>query len=256
MALKIVLEILSPLPLTSREEGRIVFDLWQKLLPGLLPDKFGNWEPINRSFSPQNIEAALDAWRWPFLAVRKRPSVDAGVWMRKGANQRLHATWIFRVDEEGASQAELLGFLQAASTTLKADFSCLHLLTPPELERGRASKVVSAVNRQATKFSFLIGSKDLQVRIPDLFWATVLGAPYVRMFGWDCLLSAPLYNAQALSSESVLLQMTERLSDVDLRPAVLDEVRARVKAHLGEDAFFYIENGTSNGYRVPQFTFV
>lgn len=50
MALKIALELLSPLPLASRQDGKAIFDLWQTYLPGLLPDKFGNWEPVDRPF--------------------------------------------------------------------------------------------------------------------------------------------------------------------------------------------------------------
>lgn len=255
MALKIALQILSPLPLTSHEEGRLVFELWQTYLPRLLPDKFGNWEPIDHPFSLQKIDAALNAWQWPFLAVRKNPPVDASIWMRKGAHQRLHATWIFRLDNAAASEEELLNFLRAASVALKADFSCLHLLTPTELERGRASKVVSTLNKEATKFSFLIGTKDLQDRIPDLFWATVLGAPYIKMFGRDRLLSVPAYSARALSDETVLLQMTEKLSDVAERPSVFDDARQKVKLHLGEDAFFYPRGPALGSYRTPEFSF-
>lgn len=256
MALKLALEILSPLPLTSREDGRMMFDLWQQYLPGLLPDRFGNWEPIDRPFDSKNIESALDSWRWPFLALKRKPVVYSSIWMRKGVEQRLHATWKFELNATAVTQDDLVAFLKAASVALKADFSCLQLLTPSELERGRASEVVTALNKQATKFTFSIPSKKLQERIPDLFWATVFGAPYLTMFGRDRLLTAPSYRAESLSNEAVYLQMTQSLFGHEFDSLVLDAARSRVKAHLGADAFFQSERDRSIGYRAPQFSFL
>jgi hypothetical protein len=254
--LRISLKILSPLPLTKGEDGKMIFDLWRKYLPDLLPDKFGNWEPIDRPFDPQHIETALDAWRWPFLAVKKQPSVDVSVWMRKGAKQRLHSAWDFQMDTHAASQIELITFLKEASIALNADFGYIHLTTPSELERGRMNKTAHLVDKRTMRFFFSVYSKDLQERIPDLLWATVFGAPYCEMFGRKCLLSAPAYIAQPLSDEMVLLQITEKLSDVEQRADAFNKIRSQVKAHLGEEAFFRPEHIATNGYRVPQFNFV
>lgn len=256
MALKIALEILSPLPLNKPADGKVVFDIWQKYLPRLLPDKFGNWEPIDRPFDPQHIEIVLRYWKWPFFAVKRVPAVHASIFMRKGVQQRLHSTWILRADADAANQAELIEFLKAASVALRADFGCLHLLTSFELERGRASKVVSALDKKGTKLRFMVASKDLQERIPDLFWATVLGSPYVDLLGRDRLLSAPAYLAESLRSATVLLQMTERLSDVGERTDVFNDARSRVRAHLGEDVFYQPREIDANCYRAPQFRFL
>src|ERR1700739_4220560 len=92
------LEILSPLLLASREDGRDILELWKTHIPELLPDYYGRWEPIDRPFDRQNIEAALDQWKWGFLPIKKHPRVDAQVWMRKNAQQQLHATLIFNVE--------------------------------------------------------------------------------------------------------------------------------------------------------------
>jgi hypothetical protein len=47
MAVTTVLQILTPLALTQREDGRLVLELWEKYLPNLLPDRYGNWEPVD-----------------------------------------------------------------------------------------------------------------------------------------------------------------------------------------------------------------
>jgi hypothetical protein len=253
MALRTVLGILSPLPLTKREDGKLLLEMWRKYLPMLLPDKFGNWEPIDRPFDARNVEAALDAWKWPFLAVKNNPSVRANVWMRKDANQHLHSSWTFDLDPTAASQEDLLAFLKEACLAVKADFAYLHLLTRLELEQGRQSRMVHALDRKASKFHFAIYSKDLQQRIPDLLWATVLGSPYSEMFGRDRLSPTPAYISEPLSNEMVLLQMTPRLSDIEDRSDLFSESRGSVKAHLGQEAFF--QPSHTGTYLTPNFKF-
>jgi hypothetical protein len=251
----VILEILSPMSLKSREDGRVILDLWRMYLPELLPDFYGNWEPVDRPFNRQAIDVALDQWKWPFLATRKSPSVDAAIWMRKGERQQLHSTVIFRMQPGAATQAQLLDFLRAASSALRADFGCLHLLTSAESERGRANHTVSALDRQGTKFNFFIASKDLQKRLPDLYWATVMGAPYLDMFGRDCLLSSPTHSIEAISNQSVLLQLTGALTDVENTQTSFAEARKCVMAHLDPDAFFQPEMRPSHRYRAPRFCF-
>ena len=169
----VVLEILSPLPLTNREDGRDILKLWQTHLPELLPDYYGNWEPIDRPFDRQNIEAVLDQWKWPFLSIKKRPHVDVDIWMRKGPQQQLHATLKLSTEPTVAIYSRLLEFLKAASMRLRADFACLHLMTQAEFQRGRSNKTVSATDKQGKNLFFSLYSIDLKQRIPDLYWATV-----------------------------------------------------------------------------------
>ncbi len=206
-------------------------------------------------FDRQKIDALLDHWKWPFLAIKRSPAVDASIWMRKGAHQRLHATLMFSMELKAASQSKLLGFLEATSIRLQADFACLHLLTQSELERGRCNNTVRAMDKQGKQVAFFLTSRDLQLRVPELYWATVLGAPYLKLFGEERILSAPAYCTKALPSDAVLLQMTKDLTDLEERPTVFDAVRSRVKTWLGADAFFEVRNEGSSGYRVPDFKF-
>lgn len=254
-ALSVILEILSPMSLRSREEGRIVLDLWRTHLPDLLPDKYGRWEPIDRPFDRCNFEDVLNDWQWPFLSVRKKPAVDASIWIRKGAKQQLHSTLIFRLEPGAATDAKLLDFVKATSVEIKVDFACLHVLTVSEIERGRKYRTVTPLDRPAAKFSFLLASKDLPQRIPDLYWTTVFGVPYVEMFGEEKLLSAPVRLSERLSNGSVLLQLSEDLGDVEQRSDEIERIRSTVKAHLGLDAFSQPGLEASHSYRVPQFSF-
>jgi len=256
VAPKVVLEILSPLPLASREDGQIILEQWKADLPDLLPNLIGNWEPIDRRFDANNFNAALNIWKWPFLAVRDRPRVNCSIWMRKASHQQLHSTLVWDMEQHAASQDSLLTFLKSTSAAVKADFALLHLLTDAEIEYGRHNRTITALDKKATQFNFFLASKDLKRRIPGLFWATAFGAPYVEMFGRDRLVSAPAYQVQVISNEVILLQMTKDLADVDRRSDVFNETRSQVKQHLTEDAFFRAENEVIDHYRVPKFAFV
>ena len=210
---KIYVEILTPHPLTSPEEGERVLRLWHSYLPSCLPEKVGNWEPVDQAFDLDERDAILRLWRWPFLAVKSKPRMDAEVFMRKGELLQ-HATWKLCFDYGDVDVRELTRFLQVASKMLEGDFGCLTLLTHAEIEAGRKNGAVSALDRRATRFNFLISSRDIRKCIPDVYWMPVFGAPYVKMFGRDRLLSAPVHKAETLGEAAISLQLTPSLGDV------------------------------------------
>jgi hypothetical protein len=158
-------------------------------------------------------------------------------------------------DYGAVADGELVEFLTVASRSLEADFACLHLLTPNEIQRGRERNFVSALDKRATKFDFGVYTQDLKKRLPDLFWLTVFGAPYVRLFGREKLLSAPASKVESVSDDIVLLQLSDSLTDVEQLPRELEDVRLRVKSHLGHNAFFEPGLPTDHNYRAPQFIF-
>jgi hypothetical protein len=246
---KIYVEILSPLPLTTREEGERVLHLWETLLPNYLPDKIGNWEPIDNEFNISNRNTFLNFWQWGFFAVKKNPRMEASIWMRKAGTHQ-HAIWVLCFDYGGTDIGEIVRFVKAASQELEADFGCLTLLTESEIEIGMKNGTVMNLDKKATRFSFFIASQDIQKAIPDLYWMTVFGAPYVKMFG-EKLLSAPTHKTEVLNNTMVSLQLTSNLDDVKNNVATFAESKRRVKLFLGEKAFFNTEQ--DNETQVPHF---
>ena len=97
---------------------------------------------------------------------------------------------------------------------------------------------MSALNKQATRFDFLITSQNIQRCVPDVYWMTVFGAPYVKMFGREKLLTAPVHKAEALDEKTVAVQLTPRLEDLRSDPAAFAETKRRLKTFLGDTAFF------------------
>jgi hypothetical protein len=152
-------------------------------------------------------------------------------------------------------QNALSTFLRTAAVALKADFACLHLLTASEIERGRANRSVTALHKKATRFNFFLASKDLKRRIPDIYWTTVFGQPYLELFGKERLLSTPAYRVDVLSERMVLLQISKELSEVGDHTGTFSRARERAILHLGEKAFFRSAAEAVGDYRAPNFAF-
>jgi hypothetical protein len=251
---KVDIQILSPGKLSSRKEGQLIFDLWKNYLPAVLPEKYGNWEPLKAVFDPNRIEPALNAWQWPFLAKRKIPRMDSSIWMRFGPKLE-HASWCISIDKRAIDENGLLRFLRAASVALKADFACITILTPNEISRGREQKTVLALDKAATRFAFSIASRDLQRRVPDLYWATILGAPYLELLGKERMLVTPIHNVEVVSGDTVLFQLTDSLAAFEYSPERVEDDRKKAKVHLGASAFFEKTLEASGQYATPKFTF-
>lgn len=261
---KIVFKLLTARSLGSHKDGHLILNLWKKHLPGLLPDRIGNYEPIREKFDPDNLEAALALWQDPFLAVKKKPKMYSSVWMRMGPWPP-RASWLIKADCNSVNQEALCNLLREAPNALEADFACAHFMNAPEIERGLVNGTVSFVSkrgeeafkleRRVLEFAFLLSSQELERCIPELYWATVFGPPYVEMFGRERLLSAPAYKVEALGPDRVLVQLSERLDDLEKRWDEVEKVRIAVKNHLGADAFFQPDADSSFRYRVPEFKF-
>ncbi|WP_046213996.1 hypothetical protein [Paenibacillus wulumuqiensis] len=93
---------------------------------------------------------------------------------------------------------------------------------------------------------------DLQVRLPELEWITLLGKNYIDLFGREKLLSTPCYKIHEFNKNIIGIQLTESIDDMPSQ-----EIMSAVKRHLGVQAF--VEAGR-NIYRhkpglVPQFDF-
>ncbi len=249
---KIYLEVLTPLPLTSRDEGDVVLRLWESHLPSSMPERVGNWEPVDQPCDFANRDAILRLWRWPFFVVRRSPPrMEAQVFMRKGVVPQ-HATWILDFDRDNKLTPELIQFLREAARLLEADFACLTMLTEAEIEAGRKSGIVSAIDRKATRFSFYIAPQDIEKCLPDVYWLTVFGAPYVRMFGRDKLLRAPAHRVEAIGENSICLQLTPSLEDLRSDPSAFAESKRRLKGFLDETAF-YDPGRSSDDCKHPEF---
>jgi len=246
----VCLYIFTPQLLNTEADCERVFGLWKAHLPDCLPDKFDFVEPVRMPFNKDNWGYLLKGWKvgTAFMAKRKNPKISISINSEKG-KRPIHSYWAIKFQSGEVSIESLLNFLRHASEDLEAHFSCLALMAPAEVAFARINGTISNLDRARAKFGLFLYSRKLQQLIPDIYWLTVFGAPYVKMFGRERLLSTPVFKAEA-QGEQVVLQLTPSIEDVRNATAY-EEVKKRVKAHLGEDAFFMPGKPEDFPYRHP-----
>jgi hypothetical protein len=100
----------------------------------------------------------------------------------------------------------------------------------------------------------VVPTVQLELCLPDLFWANVLGPPYTQMFGADRLATAPAHLVEEIAPGTFYLQLSERIEDIHEHPDQLDRARVEVKEHLGVNAFWHPEAGLDFAYyQAPRF---
>jgi len=239
----IVLSILSSHPLDRKEDGRAIIGSLHEHL-GIWPALYGNWEPLNRRFDSSRSDVALYCWKFPsFLWSNGERGVGGSV----GIGARSHIT--LRAVPGEFHQDELESLLVDWSRIADADFAYLHRLTDAEVSRGLASRTVNLVDRIARSYILFVTVHDLRRYIPDLYWATVFGRPYVGMFGRERLESLP--GVERVHADQFLVRLTPRLDDLVDEPRRIEERREQIRRHLGEDAFFDPFLGREHDYRTP-----
>lgn len=253
-------------------------------LPELMPDVWDITEPFKRPFSVANIREKVTDWRDSHLEYyarkdeilanarpkqtfdftfpeRKLTSILDFYWKKKakpkawgnfsamqwlGAGRPKHATASIYVDVNRQLEPAIIAYLKQASQKFNGHYGYYDCIVPEYRE-------ISIVN--GTHGDIFVTSLELQKKLPDIFWSQVFGAPYVRLFGLEKLLSTPAFKVEQLGPEMVYIQLSESLFDMSEQYAEVDAVRQRVKAHLDDNIFFKPENTENHVYKTPDFQF-
>jgi hypothetical protein len=258
MADNLFLQTFSRRRIWSVAEGRVIFQSWMDLVPQLTPELCGPTEPVRQPFTLDTLLANWSSWSSMFIALRRRPTmlmmVDTDALDR-------HSSLKVSMDEQvlagGISIEALTQFLKTIVGILGVDFALLHLLTEHEIPDGLASDAVAPFGRPGKpSYSVSVNTHVLRRYIPQLYWATVLGAPYVRLFGRATLLSAPTYLVEELPDGAIYLQLSESPLDLQPRRAEVDAALRAVQAHLNHNAFFnralHPAEQDFTGYSIPE----
>jgi hypothetical protein len=246
-------EILSPLPLNREEDARRLIGLWAEIAPNILPDRAGTHEPLKQSFSITDLEGLLEGWEYQVLFKRvSKPKLHSSVFVQYGPHRR-HSSWTISIDDpQNLNLASVLKLLDRASTEFSADFAFIHKPTKCDIEIGLASSSISYVSTAKRSISLFVTTHLLRKYIPDVYWVTVFGKPYVDLFSRERLLSAPAYRVRELENGSVLIQLTEFPGESGDGPNSYQTRKALVKDHLNSDAFFDLRKGVDHKYCVPE----
>ncbi|WP_147284562.1 GIY-YIG nuclease family protein [Pandoraea pulmonicola] len=234
-------------------------------LPEITPEKWGWWEPLDCDFDRNNLRDLIpgsgisETVYWQRKKLPKSEGSFAVRWRSKSpAVSDTHARIGFTVELKQIEQASLVSYIKNASTVFSADIAFFDVLTPEYTEFSVESGSAPYGDR------LMVVTHLLRHWLPDIFWATVLGPPYVRIFGKDRLLSAPAYAVEDLGPETVYVQLTKNLADAYERGSELQLARNSFKEHLRSNAFFVEGKGydrlqkgaVGDVFEVPKFDLV
>lgn len=233
------IEILSRRETWSVDDGRAIFQSWLDLVPLLTPERCGPTEPVRYPFTLDTVLANWSSWSSFLLALRKKPSLWMMIFL--GLNNK-HSSLSINLDARMLARhvrtGALTEFLKSMAAGLAVDFGYVHLLTEGDVPRGLASEAVRRASPDRLHYDLFVTTHLLRRYLPQVFWATVLGDPYVRLFGRSTLLSAPAYQVEELPDGAVYIQLSESPLDLRSRFAEVDAVRCAVETHLNHNAFF------------------
>jgi hypothetical protein len=200
------------------------------------------------------LDEAIRTWEDSFLAKRiAPPKLEAGISMQYGPH-RMHSTWT--IDLENLKDFEQPAFcklLECSATAFSSDFGFIHTITETEISRGRANGSISYLDMAKTEKMLFLATHLLNKCLPDIYWTTVFGKPYVELFSRERLLSCPAYRVKELDNGSIVVQLTPELKDIAAEEAAFERARQDARNHLNSDAFFDPAKGLDYRYRVAEF---
>ena len=150
-------------------------------------------------------------------------------------------------------QPSFCQLLECAAASFSADLGFIHKITDTEIPKGRANDSIEFLDAAHTEKHLFVVTHCLNKFLPDIYWTTVFGRPYVQLFSRERLLSCPAYRVKELDNGSIIVQLTPELKDITAEEAAFERVRQEARNHLNNDAFFDLAKGLDYPYRVPEF---
>jgi len=219
----------------------------------IVPQKCGVYGMMNVPFDPRKIDhyAELISSGAEFHWRRKKPKAEGTI---KPGRPHHHAQLDVQVSDSSLTPSLVPYLLQEASE-LEADIAEIDPFWVGQDGSSNAfyeCKTPTMSEQEFDNKGCSYCSRMLWYSLPQLQWGTLFGAPYVRLFGRDNLLSAPAAVVQQLGPEMIYLQLTPQITDVTDDLPMYFSLRRRVKEHIGADCFFHPHQGRGP-YRAPRF---
>jgi hypothetical protein len=197
-----------------------------------IPQKIDVYEPLKVKYDPDNLGNAIKLWLNEKNA--KRCVDDFGeaagqVLMAKKRGHKVEYMMTWHKGKEPQFNAFSVGVdIQYFTSDERLEYfldMCKQLIRILNPVHGKLCNC---------KYSDWGEPINLQVRLPDVLWVTLLGKPYIQMFGREKILSTPCYRVEELGEDLIWLQATKSVFE-----PVPQEVKNAIKEHLCKDAFVW-----------------
>ncbi|PNK59551.1 hypothetical protein [Psychrobacter sp. FDAARGOS_221] len=215
-----------------------------KMLPSMTPTRWNMIEPINRPFGEdtdweEEMRLLFDPILWSsFYWKRNKKTKSSGEFSSAINLERylpIHSQESIDSELGQTNMDELISYVKTSSVQFKADIAYIDVMHDAYRD-AVLEELKHYQNSYAVSISLL--TQNLRHWLDDIYWGTVFGDAYVRLFGMDKILSAPVYKAEQLSDDTVYLQLTENITDSYEKFEEFQQKRQAVKNHLDPMAFY------------------
>jgi hypothetical protein len=249
----LLVQVSTQLSLTEPRQGESLLDVWERTMPNLLPELIGSEEPPSLPF---NRDFFLGIW--PQLSLfgrRLKPYVLLSMFKRPAwVKGWRHADFFLHVKYDEISFERLIRFVEQVAIALEADLATINVITNRQLDYYRSRSVTAdpILPDPILRNAFVYRAETLLDCIPDMYWLTIFGKPYLEMFGREKLLAAPQCSSRPIGEDHVALQLTNSLEEVWANELGYEEKKSALKRYLNERAFLSPEIERSQ-YVHPEF---
>lgn len=227
--------LLSPTSFKNFDNALILFELWHQLVPSTFPSLFGVTEPLREKLNFDCLNELRRFWHFSVYFKRSKfPRLHASIAIEDQLEVSKNHSTLSAFVERTAELDTLLGnFITASAVGLDCHFGYVHRVNESEAKFGLETNSTSRYVPDGEFRTLTIFSPQLKRGIPNLFWITILGKPYVELIGREKIDSCPVKNVQWLTEHIVLLQLTDSVDDSFEKEAEFEYIRLKAKEHLG-----------------------
>lgn len=223
-------------PLVSLESGVELIQLLKRHIPAAFPSRWDNFDFVSRSWSFDDLG---QTWNLEdFFWESDPPEIAKGAVFKRTYPTDTHGVVSLELDPESAPVDSVAIFLHEIAVRLTGEYGYIHSLP---------------ADGSAETSAFLhVAPQDLSKCLPDIWWGSILGPPYVELIGEERIRTAPAYRVSRLADRTYWLQLSAQPPYVTNLGAgdELDFRAAQLQQHLGEDLFWAVGR---TSFRVPRF---
>jgi hypothetical protein len=217
---------------------RELFTLWHKFLPEIFPNRWGFSPPYRMPMSgdhmPDFVELSNELGVWEFRRT-KPPLIygTVGIWDLEIGLPALSGLTV-HCDYASGMEDSILEFLQAANKAFIICFAYVHRVNDYDVSQGYA---LEANDKDLKIRVTMIHSWLIEKGLPNLFWATMLGLPFVEKIGRHKLSTCGAYETIWPTPDSVILKVSGSVNDCVDDAANFDKERTKLRNTLGLQNF-------------------
>jgi hypothetical protein len=241
--------VLTPQRDKVRNQGKEILELLCTTLPKFTPSRYGIYDPLNKDFDLENLDEVLKDWDKSFSWKSQRLASEGNVCM---GDENTHAEIYLSGKSKFIEYKQAVHFFLESCILVEPDFAYIHLFSEEELD-AVSEHAEADLYDLVMPFRRGVVIRELRKYIPNLCWGTVLGLPYVKLFGKENILSAPVSIIRELPNGAIYLQLSEKLDDLKKNYQKVDSIRQLAKQHLNHNAFLDPMLGTHHAYNTPEF---